>query len=117
MFNHPRIKQNVLDEFIKNPNPDKALFLSKDVIDYTEEELKAIEWMNKRYYCTMLMNGHWAYFRVAYETNGQTVYLTQAKFCSSLANVRILATGQNGNTRLMPIAKLWLQSPLRRQDY
>jgi hypothetical protein len=116
-FQHPRVRQEVWEEFTNrkfNKNGEKALVMTKDVIDYTKEELEAIEWMNERYYCTMLENNGWPYFRVIFEEHGRTTILTQARFIKSLVGMRVLATDQFGKTKLIPISKFWLGSPLRR---
>jgi hypothetical protein len=115
-FQHPRIKQEALNDLYKRSkeNPDACLFMSADVIDYTEEELKAINWMNERYFVTTISDGMFAKFRVVYEKDDERVIMTKRKFEESLTNMKIVAMDQNGRTKLMPITQLWLDSPLRR---
>jgi hypothetical protein len=87
----------------------------KDRTDrYTKEEMEAIEWMNKRYYCTMLHSGGWAYFRVISEDCGRTTILTKARFIKSLVGERVISTDAYGNRKPIPLSKFWLESPLRR---
>jgi hypothetical protein len=83
---------------------------------YTKEQMEAIEWMNKRYYCTTLHSGGWGYFRVIAEDCGRTTILTKARFIKSLAWERVKITDEFGIVKLVPLSKFWLESPLRREQ-
>jgi hypothetical protein len=116
-FQHPRVKEEALNDLRKRSkeNPDACLFMSADVIDYTDEELKAINWMNERYFVTTISDGMFARFRVVYEKDDERVIMTHNKFIQSLKHMKILAMDQNGRIKPIPITTLWLESPLRRE--
>jgi hypothetical protein len=73
---------------------------------------EAVEWVDKLY-AVCVISGK---FRVWDESTGAEIRepMTKRDFIDSLENYRIRITDENGDSKIIPVSKLWLEYPQRR---
>jgi Family of unknown function (DUF5906) len=97
------------NNIIQLPNRPSHKTMSDEIPIHSRKD--AVEWVDKHFAITWIVG---KFMIINERIPDQFVLMTKKDFIDSLENIRIRITDENGDSKVTPISKLWLEYPQRR---
>jgi Family of unknown function (DUF5906) len=97
------------NNIIQLPNRPSHKTMSDEIPIHSRKD--AVEWVDKHFAATSIVG---KFYIINERIPDQFILMTKKDFMDSLENIRIRVTDENGDSKVIPISKLWLEYPQRR---